>query len=149
MRTTHATIMLLAVFTLPVIADDEASDSSDRKTTRQLLDRIEKLERRIAALESKQRAENPSDSPRSPHYTPAVPPRSQPYTQPRAPLKTQPSSPPRSPLPDGYQYPHQAPAPNAPVLPPGSKVPDNWQRFEFNGQSFYIVPVQASAETSR
>lgn len=41
MRTIHATIMLLAVFTLPVIADEDAPESSDRKTIRQLLDELE------------------------------------------------------------------------------------------------------------
>ena len=61
---------------------------------------------------------------------------------------------PQLPAPYGFQLPQQpfklpTPAPSQPprnefrVLPaPGQQVPDNWQRREFNGQEYYLIPLR-------
>lgn len=110
MRMTLAALMVIAGVTLAVVADQP--DSSEKEpAAQQLLERIEKLEKRVAALEAKQ--------PR--RVAPALP----------APQ-----------LPKEWRL-QPSPRDDAPSrrLPPDESVPDNWQRFEFNGQDFYIVPI--------
>jgi len=130
MRTSMSAIAVTLVLTVLAIADDRpardapespreaASAESHDKVLRK---RIAELEKRVAALEARIIA--------APAYPPAhvAPQAPAPYATPVPPTPYQPA-PPR----DRH---------SAPVPPKNDAVPDTWQRFEFNGQYFYIVPA--------
>jgi hypothetical protein len=140
MRLTLAVIFVMMFFSVPTVAEDANAPRTDEDTSnQQLLERIEELEKRVAALES--RLASPYAPPQPyrpgkpyPHVTPA--PSYPPYSPPRAPQHS-----PYSPNPPrGYIE---------PKVQPDERVPDSWQRFEFNGQYFYIIPVDEFENTTR
>ena len=99
-----------------------------------LLKRIDQLEKRVAELESRLAQIKP---------TGPVPRAPSPYRQP-APRDNWPYQPTQPPQPQYYRP--------TPVPPPTDvKPPKHFQRFEFNGQYFYIIPVDqiAPSTTSR
>ena len=126
----------------PLSADDSARDSQNKtKDIAQLLKRVKDLEQRVAQLEASAKQTTPiapvPQSPQSwtPKYYPHVAPvPAQPYT------------------PNGKPY-SQPPAPNATPVPPAapeSNVPKTWQPFHFNGQWYYIIPIdEATARIER
>ncbi|TWU42527.1 hypothetical protein [Novipirellula artificiosorum] len=130
-------------------------------TMQSLLARINKLEQRLAELESERaqprRAAPPLPGPPSMPgarsqrpETPNLEPPNSAYPTPR--LAPQAPQPPQSdpryfnatplpvpPQPTPYDAPNM-PTPNG-FPRPNTSVPNSWQRFQFNGQWFYIVPV--------
>ena len=132
------------------------ADSNRDANPKQLLARIDALEQRIARLEAtiaRQRGPMPVPNPPVskpdalrpvpnmpvpnlpvPNMpAPGVPPnRYQPYPVPQTPTPPRPNTVPPP-------VPRYQPRPNTPV--PQAPAPKGWQRFEFNGQFFYIVPV--------
>ena len=116
------------------IADEPTNEPAENSVTKkQLLQRIEQLEKRLAALES--RLPRPAGVPATP-YAPVSPYRPAPGT------RVYPNYTPTQPK----YTPVQPTAPASPVRPPAYEgAPQNWQRFEFNGQTFYIVPAGQSA----
>jgi hypothetical protein len=128
----------------------EFGESEQNAKPKQLLARIVELEKRIAKLEAMLRRQavvtppsyKPQHSPQPPLRGPEIPPG--PYPQPTAPMV---------PAPLHRPFPHQTPQylppqsqpPRSQTVPPPplppEQVPKNWQRFEFNGRSFYIVPT--------
>ena len=125
-------IALLLIVTVHSVADDADAKLSDGDPVeQQLLQRIANLEQRIARLEASLNQPQyapPSLTNPAPLPSRPIPPQTQrtfpPYAQQVVPQTTQP----RSPVPT-----------YAPV--PRPQAPESWQRFEFNGQSFYIVPI--------
>ncbi|MCA9139150.1 MAG: hypothetical protein KDB00_20395 [Planctomycetales bacterium] len=141
---------------------EPSTESEKSPTEKRLLDRIDALERRLARLEQLiERQRQPGAPPE--RNSDAYPPAPSPYPPPHGvyppPVTGAPNPYPRNyvPVPQTPtpQTPGQqnSPIPNAvppqpwrpqspPASPgPGESVPKGWQRFEFNGQSFYIVPV--------
>lgn len=139
-------LLALGISMLPVLAADpnvESVDESGTKapgehhqpppatayaepvdetvTTEQLLRRIEELEKRLLELESR-----------------IAPKSTQSYTVPRAHPPSPFGSPRQQPTP---QYSEPQPVPHTQPAPNPHTMPDNWQRFEFNGDYFYIIPV--------
>lgn len=92
----------------------------------QLLERIDQLERRIVELERQQNSHRQL-APKSLQL-----PNSQLYRTPTTPV---PPSPNLTRPPQG--------TPLQPIQTPQRNVPKSWQRFYFNGQWFYIVPVDS------
>jgi hypothetical protein len=117
----------------PLSADDSAPDSQDKtRDIAELLKRVKDLEQRVAQLEASAKQTTPiAPVPQSPQYpTPKYYPHVAPV-------------PPSPYTPNGNPY-SQPPAPNAthvPPVAPGSNVPKTWQPFHFNGQWYYIVPI--------
>ena len=115
----------LFVVTAHCTADEPAAQPVDETPIyTQLQKQIDQLERRVVELE-RQRDSRPQFAPRSTKL-----PNSQFYRTPTPPL----------PLPPNFTQPPQGPA-LPPVQPPHNNVPQNWQKFYFNGQWFYIVPI--------
>ena len=108
-----ASLILIGGISLAVVAADPPGDEP-APTLEQLKERLERLEDRVAALE----AERPR------RFVPAPGPRLRPR-------------PPRDgdlqPLPPDFVPPRQQPE--------EERVPEGWRRFEFNGQDYYIIPV--------
>lgn len=142
----------------PELPAPDYGESEKRATPKQMLARIMELEKRIANLEAMLRRQAgvtpPSDrsqkSPPPPLRGPAIPPGSS--QQPTAPMV---------PVPPNNRFPNQTPfypqpqshpsqSQTVPVPPlPREQVPKNWQRFEFNGRSFYIVPIDEVLPANR
>lgn len=141
------TLILLAVFAIPTVADDEIAKSTDvdpikpQSETDRLRRRITELEKRVAQLEERLKHLRITPPPGS-TYTPTPQPYAPtPQTRPAVPWKPAPHPPQQAPqvVPP---VPQQTPQPNRPIIPrPQQKVPEGWQRFRFNGQDFYIIPV--------
>ncbi|MGB7326664.1 MAG: hypothetical protein WBD31_17440 [Rubripirellula sp.] len=117
------------------IADEPTSKPvAKQPDLSQLLERLGQLERRIAELETRQ--------------TPLRPVTPQATTPPNGHL---PQSPTQVIPPNPNSYSTQPPTystPLTPMQPRQGSAPQGWQRFNFNGQWFYIVPIdgnQASA----
>ena len=111
------------------------------KENAELKKRIEKLEAYVAELEAKvRRARKPTIVTPAPRVIPRLP-APYGYELPAPPFKL--PSPPIVPAP---RLPEIEPAPEAPnnTLPPRPRqsAPDTWKRHEFNGQEFYLVPLE-------
>jgi|GEM_PF-5119588 len=104
------------------------SGELDYKT---LLKRIDQLEKRIAELENLQVAQ-PSVATRTPQI-----PNDNFY---QAPIPPNPG--PHATVPPAYGTPQRL----API--PHENVPQGWQLFNFNGQWFYIVPIENAQSAS-
>ena len=114
-------MLLVALCASPTTAD-EPDKGGDRKADmiEQLTERIDELEKRIAKLES----------------------------NPVAPLAPSPLTPPKTHEPPSTAVPPNPAQPYGGATTPSENAPNGWQRFFFNGQWFYIVPVgEASAST--
>lgn len=130
-----------------------AAETERSFSQKELLDRIDALEKRLAKLEeSISRRGRPSPTPTpytDPYRQPPQPPNSSPQPPTAAPNPYQrnfaptptPPTPQYAPIPNSVpsQTWNQQPSRVAPT--PKESVPKGWQRFEFNGQSFYIVPI--------
>jgi hypothetical protein len=127
MRPALAAIGLLFVSVIIATADEpRVPPVEDSALNRYLLERIAQLERRVAELEAK--LARP--------YTPAP----QTYA-PGQPHRDVPSAPyDASRLPYGPTFPTPR---NGEAIPhtPSGRVPDNWRRYEFNGQYVYLIPA--------
>jgi hypothetical protein len=134
----QALIALLAVSFLVLIALPAAAPAQTTKPPADLAKEnaelrayVEKLEARIAELEAKVKNQQKESGPR---------------------VEIRPFAP----APYGYQLPAQPfPAPTLPRVAPKSPEnslrispvpnlapPNNWQRHEFNGQEFYLIPLR-------
>jgi len=131
----HASITVLAAFLLTLIVRSAVAQTTKppadlAKENADLRAYVEKLESRVAELESKLKEEQKKPIPRVEIRPPA-------------------------PAPFGYQLPAQpfriptpTPAPRLPdnslrIAPlPNQSTPGNWQRHEFNGQEFYLIPLR-------
>ncbi|WP_413432623.1 hypothetical protein [Crateriforma spongiae] len=117
---------LFAISATCAAGEPVAQPVHKKPTCAELQKRIDQLERRILELErqSKYRPQIVPPSTRSlngqVYHVPAP-------AIPRTPDMTQPSQTPSS----------------QPVQPPRGDVPQNWQEFYFNGQWFYIIPIDA------
>jgi len=120
----------LVLFTPPAAAQGTKPSADLAKENAELRAYVDKLESRIAALEAKMKEQAKKPTPRV-EIRPLVP------------------------APYGYQLPAQPfqsptpmPIPKAPgnsiriPLLPKQSAPDNWQRHEFNGQEFYLIPLR-------
>ena len=129
----HASTALLAASFLALVALPAAAQTTKppadlAKENAALRAYVDKLEARVAELEAKQQQQK-RPGPRADvrPFTP-VPPYQ--FELPQPPFK----------LP--------TPAPTQPrnnlriIPPPGRSVPDTWRRHEFNGQEFYLIPLQ-------
>lgn len=135
----RASIALLAalIFAIPAAAGAPATKPGAdlAKENADLRAYVEKLEARIAELEAtlKQQAK---PRPRFEVRPLPVPPRG--FQIPRGPLTL--------PAPAPVPLPRRADPipPNTlrVVPPPSGSVPENWQRREFNGLDFYLVPLK-------
>ena len=110
--------------------DEQQPPKLDEATRKYISEHVHKLidkyEARIEQLENElARRPKPQPAPRYATPTPVQPPPS-----PYAPSQPTPA-------------PAQLPSPYA--QPSLSTVPDTWQRFNFNGQWFYIIPVEQAA----
>jgi hypothetical protein len=109
------------------------------KENAELKKRMEKLEAYVAELEAKVRASKPSAS---------APPRADVRRFRAAPYGYELPAPPFNvpmPVPTPPKLPDIKPTPRSmPVVPPPSQfqAPENWQRREFNGSEFYLVPLR-------
>ena len=110
-----ASLILIGGISLAVVAADPPGDEP-APTLEQLKERLEKLEDRVGALEA--------ERPRRFAPVPAPGPR----LRPRPPRQGD-----MQPVPPGYAPPRQQPS--------EERVPESWRRFEFNGQDYYIIPV--------
>lgn len=134
---------MLAIFMLacaPSLASAQATRPSGpggdmARENAELKQRVEKLEAYVAQLEAKLRSTQPA--PRAD----AGRPRPAPYgfELPAPPFRVRPA--PRAPA-----LPRVVPPPpdvlRNPPQPPASPVPEQWQRREFNGQDFYLIPLE-------
>ncbi len=156
MRTSMLAVAVVLSLTFLVIADDHPTpadlkalpEATSTPSQSQLLSqRIVELEKRVAMLEARIAALPAYGLPQGPVAPPATAP--YPHTAPvPAPPARPESRPPYTP-----SYPPSSPPypPSNPLYPPpreNESVPDTWQRFEFNGQFFYIIPVDASSQQS-
>ncbi|QDT04847.1 hypothetical protein K227x_32440 [Rubripirellula lacrimiformis] len=95
----------------------------------QLQERIDQLERRIVELESQRKPHRQfapqATQPPNDHFYRTPTPTSPPIRDPNSTLPSHPT-------------PHQ------PAQTPHGNAPQNWQRFNFNGQWFYIVPIEGT-----
>lgn len=132
MRSTLAAFLVVA-FSLPAVSQEPPKQPASfgfgfgftvaekpqfSPAEEQLLARIKRLEKRIAELEARQKAEG------STYTRPSAPPsaRQIPLDQ----LKVQPVPQDAAPSPRPREQ---------------ESVPEGWQRFEFNGQTYYMVPA--------
>lgn len=130
-------------------ADDPASNpSSANDEIARLLERIERLEKRVQELEGQSRSTpGATEAPQNQPYVPTVNP---PYYSPNHPyIQNIPTRPqqvapqvPRPLLPPSFSPPIQHFSP----VEPNETVPKSWQPFNFNGQRYYVIPVN---ETER
>ena len=134
----------------PRLSDSRLSQQS--RDVQGMLQRIEQLERKVAALEAHQAAS------RYPQPNAPIPPNNHSYPNQLyepSPQRIQPSprdqSSPRDQLgprvqagPTPGASPNWYVPPSSRTLPPSSD-PQNRQRFNFNGQWFYIIPVEDTA----
>jgi hypothetical protein len=141
MRPTIAAVFLTFFLAVSTVAEEANAPRADDVTNKQLLKRIEQLEKRIAALESR---------PRGPYVPlqPYVPGKPNPQVTPTPdyPSNYPPHLPPRAPQ-HGPYFPSPPKGYTEPPVQPDKRVPDSWQRFEFNGQYFYIIPVDEFERT--
>lgn len=121
-------LLLVGSLFVYAAAADREEVHADGVSTEQLLRRIARLEQRVAALEGSSRP---------------IPP--QPYAQPYAPTRPNRSMPT---LPPNNRPNFQMPRANPPASQPPQPLPKGWQRFEFNGSYFYIIPVDDVAKTT-
>lgn len=119
-------------------ADDAAENQAyTKQDIVKLLSRIKQLERRVATLEERQ-------TPRL-HTAPwgNQPPNADPHPSPVQPIPPNPGPNQNPIIPPAYGDPLQ------PIAPSPDNAPQTWQRFNFNGQWFYIIPVeQANANAA-
>jgi hypothetical protein len=108
---------------------DELTSQPERAdvTKEQLLQRVEQLEKRIASLEARL-------------GRPYAPPKYLAQPQPIQPAPKVPQWTPAPPTPQPWRI--------MPPMQPDGNVPRSWQRFEFNGQYFYIIPVDEFGRNS-
>ena len=123
-------------------ADDPASNpSSANDEIARLLERIERLEKRVQELKGQSRSTPGATE--APQNRPYVPP----YNSPQyPPYNTQPSIPITIPTqPQPYPPNSRPPIKHIPSARPNATVPKSWQPFKFNGQMFYIVPCDEAS----
>ncbi len=132
-----------------------------------LVDRIEQLEKRIRELE-RQLTQQPGRGawgtlPSHPSLPPPVPPQANPQhpIPPQFPQQLYPPSqyppsqrPPEWSAPPVTPYPYYQPGPPPsvpamPAAPKGQDVPDSWKPFDFNGQQYYIIPIDEAMRLVR
>ena len=138
-----------AEFKTPELTTRQVAESDGKGESKRLHARIVELEKRISRLEAMLRRPSP-ETPPSYLPKPNLPPSNPtPVFPPQAfPPPIAQGVPPRTPIPHPNQTPQYAPpqlpplrSKPTPVPPPHEQVPKSWQRFEFNGRSFYIVPT--------
>jgi hypothetical protein len=131
----HASITVLAalfltLITLPATAQTTKPPADLAKENAELRAYVEKLESRVAELESKLKEEQKKAGTRVEIRPPVPAPYG--FQLPAQPFRI-PTPPPAPRLPDhGLRN---------PTLP-NQSTPDNWQRHEFNGQEFYLIPLR-------
>jgi hypothetical protein len=135
MRTALMAVLALIVFVFPASAQTTHPAEELAKENAELKKRIEKLEAYVAELEAKVQP-----SKRAPRAQVVPPFRPAPYAYelPAPPFKVPTPAP--TPLPKL----HPTPPGGLPVIPPSPRydVPGNWQKREFNGQEYYLVPLR-------
>ena len=113
-------LLIIALLAAIAVAQDTQPASDLVRENQRLKDRVAQLEARVKELESKLKATQPRivPSPQLPFQYPSVP---------------------------GYKV----PAPSTrqytwpPVVPPVTpdNAPRDWQRYRFNGQDVYVIPL--------
>lgn len=121
--------------TQPQMVRNEVFRKEVSQLLERMLERIEDLEQRVSQLEAaaKQRTPDAPGSPPRQHHAPRYDPN---------PTPPSPSYPP-------YGTPHsRPPAPNTSPVPPArpdADVSKTWRPSYFNGQWYYIVPIDEAA----
>jgi uncharacterized coiled-coil protein SlyX len=130
--------LLVIMLAVPAAAQTTKPSADLEKANAALRAYVEKLESRIAEKEAKIR-----------ELEATMKKLREQYARPRAdvrPFTPQAPAPYRFELPQPFRLPTPAPSPprnEFRVLPaPGQQVPDNWQRREFNGQEYYLIPLR-------
>ena len=123
-------LVVFVVFTVPAAAQTTKPPGDLAKENAALRAYVENLEARVAELEAKLKEPQKRPSPRADvrPFTP-IPPYG--YELPQPPFKLTPPAP--TPVP---------PRNNLRIVPPRQSIPENWQRHEFNGQEFYLIPLR-------
>ena len=131
--------LLVSILAVPAAAQTTKPSADLDKANAALRAYVEKLESRIAEKDAKIR-----------ELEAAMKKLREESARPRADVRP---FRPQVPAPYGFELPQQpfrlpTPAPSQPrdefrVLPaPGQQVPDNWQRRQFNGQDYYLIPLR-------
>lgn len=127
MRSTPAVLVLLTACSLPLFADEPPSKPALSESTEQpqFSPTEQKLLARIQQLEERIAALEARPRAQRRESPNAQPPRLRQRVQP-------------------------IPRDRAPARPPSNEnVPDSWQRLEFNGQTFYIIPADDLGQNAR